>query len=143
MSSAAHRHEPRPADPTAAGTLAIGDLAREFGVTTRTIRFYEGEGLLAPARAGGARVYGPRDRVRLRLILRGKRLGFSLREVREMLDLYDGPEGEAGQLRLFVRKLRERRRVLLEQRADIDHVLAELDQLETRCEGLLEACETP
>ena len=113
-------------------------LASEFDVTTRTIRFYEGEGLLSPRREGQSRVYRQRDRVRLRLILRGKRLGFSLREVQEMLDLYDAPEGETGQLRHFIAKMRARREDLRAQRRDIDQVLSELDALEARCNELLE-----
>ncbi len=117
---------------------AIGALAREFGVTTRTIRFYEDQGLLAPERAGANRVYGARDRVRLRLILRGKRLGFSLAEIGEMLDMYDAPRGERGQLEYFIRRIRERRSDLLEQRREIDDVLGELDALERRCVDLVD-----
>lgn len=124
--------DPRPA-------FSIGGLAREFRVTTRTIRFYEDQGLLAPERHGQNRIYGPRDRVRLQLILRGKRLGFSLREIRDMLEMYDAPEGEVGQLRYFMARMRERREDLLRQRADIDQVLGELDALEERCRGILEA----
>ena len=120
-----------------ADVFGIGDLAREFAVTTRTIRFYEGEGLLNPARQGQNRIYSSRDRVRLKLILRGKRLGFSLREVREMLDLYDAPEGEFGQLRHFIAKIGERRDALVRQREDIDHVLGELDVVEERCSIIL------
>lgn len=118
-------------------SYSISDLSREFRVTTRAIRFYEDQGLLTPRRDGHNRIYGPRDRVRLKLILRGKRLGFSLREVGELLDLYDAPDGEAGQLRHFIHKIRERRGSLLEQRHDIEAVLAELDTLEHRCEQLL------
>ena len=122
-------------------SFSIGDLSRELDVTTRAIRFYEDQGLLAPRRQGQQRVYGPRDRVRLKLILRGKRLGFSLAEIREMLEMYDAPEGEVGQLRHFIARMRERRDDLLRQRADIDQVLGELDALETRCQHLL-ATET-
>ena len=86
---------------------------------------------------GQTRVYGPRDRVRLKLILRGKRLGFSLAEIRDLLEMYDAPEGEVGQLRHFIARMRERRADLERQRADIDAVLAELDALEERCEALL------
>ena len=89
--------------------FTITQHSREFDVTTRTIRFYEDEGLIAPERRGQARIYGPRDRVRLRLILRGKRLGFSLSEIKEILDLYDREPGEAGQLRHFLAKIAERR----------------------------------
>lgn len=123
-------------------TFSIGDLSREFQVTTRTIRFYEDEKLLSPRRQGQNRIYTPRDRVRLRLILRGKRLGFSIKEIRDMLDMYDAPEGEVGQLREFIERMRLRRADLLRQRADIDQVLNELDALEARCEGLLDAVST-
>jgi DNA-binding transcriptional MerR regulator len=134
---------PVPATGTAEPTFGIGDLAREFGVTTRAIRFYEDCGLLAPLREGSMRVYRPRDRVRLKLILRGKRLGFSLAEVREMLDMYDAPQGAAGQLHHFIGKIRSRRADLLRQREEIDHVLAELDILEARCDALLAAADEP
>jgi len=114
-------------------TFGIADLAREFDVTTRTIRFYEAEGLIAPTRRGQHRIFGPRDRVRLRLILRGKRLGFSLGEIREIIDLYDSAPGEAGQLRFFLGKIRERRADLERQRTDIAETLAELAEVEARC----------
>lgn len=119
-------------------TYRIGDLSREFDVTTRTIRFYEDEGMLSPARNGRNRVYAARDRVRLKLILRGKRLGFSLSEVRELLDLYDAPEGEAGQLQTFIGKIAEHRALLVEQRREIDTVLAEMSALERQCRHMLE-----
>ena len=118
---------------------SIGDLSREFGVTTRTIRFYEDQGLLSPTRNGQSRIYQPRDRVRLKLILRGKRLGFSLKEINKLIALYDAPEGEAGQLRSFIEKIRARRSELLVQKEDIEHVMDELDSLEQRCADLLEA----
>ncbi|TDJ20535.1 MAG: MerR family DNA-binding transcriptional regulator [Gammaproteobacteria bacterium] len=118
---------------------SIGDLSREFGVTTRTIRFYEDQGLLSPTRNGQNRIYQARDRVRLKLILRGKRLGFSLKEINKLIALYDAPEGEAGQLRSFIEKIRARRTELLEQKDDIEQVLDELDTLEGRCTDLLEA----
>jgi DNA-binding transcriptional MerR regulator len=107
-------------------TYSITDLAREFDLTTRAIRFYEDVGLIAPARRGTTRIYGPRDRTRLKLILRGKRLGFSLQEIAAMIDLYDAPPGEAGQLDLFLDKIRERRTLLERQREDIEVTLAEL-----------------
>ncbi len=118
---------------------SIGDLSREFGVTTRTIRFYEDQGLLSPTRNGQNRIYQVRDRVRLKLILRGKRLGFSLKEINKLIALYDAPEGEAGQLRSFIEKIRARRSELLVQKEDIEHVMDELDSLEQRCADLLEA----
>ena len=116
---------------------SIGDLSREFGVTTRTIRFYEDQGLLTPTREGQNRIYQARDRVRLKLILRGKRLGFSLKEINKLIALYDAPEGEAGQLRSFIEKIRARREELLSQKDDIEQVLGELDSLERRCADLL------
>ena len=116
---------------------SIGELSREFGVTTRTIRFYEDKGLLSPAREGQSRIYQPRDRVRLKLILRGKRLGFSLKEIKNLIELYDAPEGEGAQLRSFIEKIRARRGELLAQRNDIEQVLDELDTLEQRCSELL------
>ena len=111
---------------------SIGDLSREFGVTTRTIRFYEDQELLSPTREGQNRIYAARDRTRLKLIQRGKRLGLSLKEIGKLLNLYNAPEGEAGQLRRLIEKIRERRSELLAKRLDIDHVLDELDQLEQR-----------
>ena len=110
-------------------TFSISELAQEFALTTRAIRFYEDEGLLAPTRSGRTRVYGPRERTRLKLILRGKRLGLSLVEIREILDLYDTNTDEAPQLRKFLETLANRRALLLQQREDIDVVLAEVDGL--------------
>ncbi|ROR32429.1 MerR family transcriptional regulator [Inmirania thermothiophila] len=115
-------------------TYTITELAREFDVTTRAIRFYEDQGLLKPERRGRNRVYSKRDRVRLKLILRGKRLGFTLQETRELFDLYDSaPSGELAQMRYFLRKIRERRAILLQQRQDIEVVLSELDAIEKQC----------
>lgn len=115
----------------------ITQLAQEFDVTTRTIRFYEDQGLLNPARNGQMRVYSPRDRVRLKLVLRGKRLGFSLSEIREMLDMYDAEPGESGQLELFLAKIDERRGLLQQQRHDIELTLKELDDIEAQCRAQL------
>ncbi len=127
----------RAATPAGEAHHSISELAREFDVTTRTIRFYEDEGLLAPERRGQTRLYSPRERVRLKLILRGKRLGFSLAEIKEIFDLYDGAPGEAGQLRHFLGKIAERRRQLEQQREDIEVTLAELANIEARCQGRL------
>ena len=118
-------------------TYSISDLARQFRVTTRTIRFYEDQHLLTPAREGQRRIYTQRDRVRLRLIMRGKRLGFSLHEIREMIDLYDEDPTEVSQLRLFVSKIQERRALLIQQRDDIASILDELDALEAQSRSLL------
>jgi len=112
-----------------AESYAIGDLAKEFGVTTRTIRFYEDSGMITPRRDGQRRCYSGRDRVRLMLILRGKRLGFSLAEVREIIDLYDEAPGETGQLRLLLGKIEARRRELLAKQSDLQQALAELDDV--------------
>lgn len=118
-------------------TYGIADLAEEFGVTTRTIRFYEDVGLISPVREGQRRVYDPRDRVRLKLIMRGKRLGFSLEEIREMIDIYDLDRSEISQLRLVLGKIAQRQAALQQQRLDIDEILRELEDLEERCSGLL------
>lgn len=118
-------------------TWGIADLASEFGVTTRTIRFYEDKGLIAPERRGQRRVYHARDKVRLQLIMRGKRLGFSLEEIRAMIDMYDADPTEVAQLELFLDKLRGRQAQLRAQREDIDLVLAEIADRVTQCEKLL------
>ena len=115
----------------------IAELAREFGVTTRTIRYYEDKGLLSPRRKGQRRVYAPRDRVRLRLIMRGKRLGFSLDEIPELIDLYDVDPTEATQLRHFLDKISERKAVLVRQQADIAETLSEMRRIEVQCTRLL------
>ena len=118
---------------------SISDLAQEFNLTTRAIRFYEDEGLLQPGRSGRRRVYGTRDRVRLKLILRGKRLGFSLSEVRDIIEMYDLDSGETGQLRYFLEQIQQRREALEQQRHDIDLTLEELDHIESQCQGRLTA----
>lgn len=114
-------------------TFSITELAQEFGVTNRTIRFYETEGMLTPLREGQRRIYRPRDRVRLKLILRGKRLGLSLQEIREIIDLYDAAKGEAGQLQLLLNKIESRRNDLEDKRQDIDVTLADLDDVAAKC----------
>ena len=118
-------------------TYGIAELAREFDVTTRTIRFYEDKGLLSPNRQGQRRVYAPRDQVRLRLIMRGKRLGFSLDEIRELIDLYDVDPTEVTQLRHFLEKIRERKAALVLQQADIAETLEEMGRIESQCSSLL------
>ncbi len=109
---------------------SIAALSREFDITPRAIRFYEDQGLLSPRRRGQTRIYSNRDRTRLKLILRGKRLGFSLQEIAEMVGMYDTPPGEVGQLDLFLRRIAERRALLEQQREDIKVTLAELDASE-------------
>jgi len=118
---------------------SIGDLAREFDVTHRTMRFYEDEGLLSPKRIGSRRVYSKRDQVRLKLILRGKRLGFSLAEVHEMLELYDSAPDERPQLEKFAAALSARRAQLERQREEIDEVLGEIRAFERQSKKLLDS----
>ncbi|HEY8454117.1 MAG TPA: MerR family DNA-binding transcriptional regulator [Actinopolymorphaceae bacterium] len=114
-------------------TWTISQLAEEYGVTLRTIRFYEDRGLLAPERRGNQRIFHPRDRVRLGLILRGRRLGFSLQEIAKILDMYDAEPGEAGQLRYLLEQIAIRRAELEQRRRDIDKTLEELADVERRC----------
>lgn len=114
------------AAPSKAETYTITELSEEFGITPRTIRFYEDKDLIRPRRNGMNRVYSRRDRARLLLILRGKRLGFSLADIREMLDLYDIGDGQVEQLRTMLRKSRERIASLEAQRRDIDDAISEL-----------------
>jgi DNA-binding transcriptional MerR regulator len=117
----------------------ISDLAEEYGVTLRTLRHYEELGLLFPDRVGNARVYQQRDRIRLELILRGKRLGFSLGEIAVIVNMYDQPPGEAGQLQYLLDQCSVRREELEQRRRDIDETLRELDEVEQRCRHDLEA----
>ena len=120
-------------------TYSIRELASEFDVTTRGIRFYEDQGLLAPARRGQTRVYSRTDRVQLKLILRGKRLGFSLAQIKELLSLWDKTnKGSKKQLHLLLEKIAEKRAELEQQLEDIAVIQLELDSAESRC---LEALE--
>jgi DNA-binding transcriptional MerR regulator len=118
-------------------TYSISDLAEEFGVTARTIRFYEAENLIAPQRRGQTRIYSARDRARLVLILRGKRVGFSLTEIKEMLDLYDMEGGRTVQLSHALKKFDERINSLERQRADIEHSLVELRAARAKLELMI------
>jgi len=122
-------------------TFSISELAREFDVTPRTIRYYEAEGMLAPARRGQRRIYSPRDRVKLSLILRGKRLGFSLAEANEIIELYNAPQGEAGQLHLLIDKLADKRLELDAKRRDVETALAGMDEYVARCRERLSELE--
>jgi DNA-binding transcriptional MerR regulator len=123
------------------GPWTIAQLASEFDVTHRTIRFYEDRGLLTPERRGMQRVFHPRDRVRLALILRGRRLGFALDEIRRIVDMYDEEPGESGQLRYLLDQIAVRRGELEQRRTDIEQTLAELDDVERRCRTALDAVE--
>ena len=114
-------------------TFSISDLANEFDITPRTIRHYEAEGLISPARDGQRRIYLGRDRVRLALVLRGKRLGFSLAEAKEIIDLYAAPQGEACQLRMLLEKLDEKRAILGDKRRDLDVAISNMDKYAARC----------
>ncbi len=114
-------------------TWTIAEVADEFGVTHRTVRHYEELGLIAPERRGTTRVYHRRDRTRLALILRGKRLGFPLEEIRTIIDLYDAPRGRRSQLEYVIAQIDERRADLEQRRRDLDDALKELDGFEDSC----------
>ena len=113
--------------------FTIGQLADEFGVTTRTIRFYESRGLIRPERKGSNRTYNRRDRARLKLILRGKNLGFSLEDIAEYLALYDADPTQTAQTELLLRKVEGAISGLNKKRADLDRTLKELKEIKTRC----------
>ena len=115
-------------DPEPRDLFAIADLAREFGISTRAIRFYEAKGLLNPERVGGARIFRRRDRARLMLILRGKRLGFSLRDISDYLSLYDA-HSQTAQVALLIDKVDGRLKLLEEQMADLQTTIAELREI--------------
>ena len=110
----------------------ISDLTKEFGVSTRTIRFYEDEGLIKPMRRGRTRLFRPSDRMLLKQILRGKRLGFSIAEIREIIGMYK-PRGEEGQMRRILDSIGERREQLEQKRRDIEETLRELEAAEEAC----------
>lgn len=119
--------------------LTITELTNEFGLTTRTLRFYEDEGLIKPVRRGRQRLYRPSDRTRLKLILRGKRLGLSLGEISDVIDMYRQPPGEIGQLTMLMEKIEARRSDLRQKLTDIEETIAELDAVEEACQTRL--CE--
>ncbi len=116
---------------------SIGDLAREFDVTLRTLRFYEDKGLLNPRRQGQTRIYNRRDRARLKLALMGKKVGFSLDEIKEMLDLYDLKDGQVVQLKVALDRFTKQIRVLEEQKADIESAISELTRTRDVVAGML------
>ena len=123
-------------------TYSISELAHEFDVTPRTIRYYEDEGLLTPLREGQTRIYSYRDKIRLKLTLRGKRLGFSLAEIRELFDMYDTDKSSKTQLHSMIHLIEANRGVLRQQLEDIQMVMAELEAAEQRCVNSLNSLKT-
>lgn len=117
-------------NPQTERTYSIGQLAEEFGLTLRSLRFYEDEGLIAPARVGQTRVYSHRDRARLKLICRGKRLGFSIGEIKDFLDLYDTDEAQVEQMSFLLKGARNRIRHLEQQLRDVQQTLKELHEID-------------
>ena len=134
MTYAAHKDAPAPPPLGEEDRLySIGELAAEFGITTRTIRFYEARGLIAPARRGVARSYARRDRARLKLILRGKNLGFSLEAIAEYLKLYDADPAHVAQTQMLLNGVEEAIQDLQTKRADLDRTLKELRDIRAQC----------
>ena len=112
---------------------SITELTREFGVSTRTLRFYEDEGLIHPERRGRTRLYRTADRHLIQEILRGRRIGFTIAEIREIIQVYKEPPGESGQLKLLMKRVEEKRNDLRQKRKDIDDTLTELNAVEEAC----------
>lgn len=113
--------------------FSISELTREFDVSTRTLRFYEDEGLIHPERRGRTRLYRAVDRRLIKEILRGRRLGFTINEIREIIDMYKGPPGEIGQLQLMMNRISQKREQLKQKRRDIEETLSDLDHAEEAC----------
>ncbi len=128
--------------PPESRTWTIAQVAEEFGVTHRTVRHYEDLGLVTPERRGTQRIYHRRDRTRLALILRGKRLGFPLEEIRTIIDLYDAPRGRRSQLEYVLDQIDARRADLEQRRRDLDEALSELTTFEQRCRADLASLTT-
>ncbi|UVC11301.1 MerR family DNA-binding transcriptional regulator [Rhizobium sp. TH2] len=112
---------------------SITEMTREFDISTRTLRFYEDEGLIHPERRGRTRLYRTADRHLIAQVLRGRRIGFTIAEIREIIQVYNEPPGEAGQLKLLIRKVEEKRDGLRQRRKDIDETIGELDNIEESC----------
>lgn len=129
-------------EDTTENSFSIGQLAREFQVTLRTLRFYEDRGLVSPKRDGMTRIYSRRDRARLKLVLMGKKVGFSLTEICEMLDLYDLKDGQVVQLRFALKRFQEQVDVLKDQRNDIEQAIEELERTVDVVAGMLREKET-
>lgn len=123
-------------------TYSISELAHEFDITPRTIRYYEDEGLITPTREGQTRIYSHKDKIRLKLTLRGKRLGFSLAEIRELFDMYDTDRSSKTQLHSMIQLINAKRQSLHQQLEDIQMVMAELDAAEQRCANSLNSLKT-
>jgi DNA-binding transcriptional MerR regulator len=126
-------------DTAASKVIRIGDLAEQFGITLRALRFYEDKGLINPKRNGTTRLYSYRDRARLKLILLGRKVGFSLREVKQILDLYNPSESNATQLRVTLEKTKKQQDKLVAQRNAIDEAITELGELTATVSSLLES----
>jgi DNA-binding transcriptional MerR regulator len=112
---------------------SITEMTREFDISTRTLRFYEDEGLIHPERRGRTRLYRTADRHLIAQVLRGRRIGFTIAEIREIIQVYNEPPGEAGQLKLLIKKVEEKRDGLRQRRKDIDETIGELDNIEESC----------
>ena len=112
---------------------SITELTREFGISTRTLRFYEDEGLIHPERRGRTRLFRPADRHLIKEILRGRRIGFTIADIREIIQVYKDPPGEMGQLQLLIKRVEEKREDLRQKRKDIEDTLSELDNVEEAC----------
>ncbi len=123
-------------------TYSISELAHEFDITPRTIRYYEDEGLITPTREGQTRIYSHKDKIRLKLTLRGKRLGFSLAEIRELFDMYDTDRSSKTQLHSMIQLINAKRQSLHQQLEDIQMVMAELEAAEQRCVNSLNSLKT-
>lgn len=135
MTSSAH------VTPAPGPTWSIAEIADEFCVTHRTVRHYEDLGLISPERRGTTRIYHRRDRTRLNLVLRGKRLGFPLEEIRTIIDLYDAPRGKRSQLEYVLGQIDERRADLEQRRRDVEAALSELDHFESSCRADLSSLD--
>ena len=122
-------------------TYSISELAGEFGITTRTIRFYEEKGYLSPSREGTRRIYSPADRTSLRLILRGKRLGLTLDETADMINMYGSPRGNQEQLQKFIVRIGEKRSELEQKRRDLEVMMNDLQSVENKCHVALAEVE--
>ncbi len=123
-------------------SYSISELSKEFDITTRSIRFYEDQGLLAPTRKGQTRIYSQRDKVRLKLILRGKRLGFSLGETGRLFELYDADKSSAKQLTIMMELIADKKIDLKQKLDDINALLVELNDIENNCQKILTTLTT-